>query len=233
MTNDGGVEVLVSFASPERVGGLHEQVFEGERGVVSRDAVRAREPRRGDVEPGLAQERFSQCFVRATGLREFGEDSRLPDVMRGRAEPHACPVDAEVWLSAKEPNGDVVHQCEVRNEPRWSSLLFEQLEHTGWKRHELQQRAIVFGGPVQERLRSRRGAALTSRTPSPARVFALLLTRLRETADDGVALVAGREGSPDQQSEQHIVRSWGAGSPSQGFGEVRGSGRTSRAAARR
>ncbi len=167
MPNDGGVEVLVSFASPERVGGLHEQVFEGERGVVSSDAMRAREPRRGGVKAGIEEERLSHGFVRAAGLRELAEDSRLSDVMRGGAEPHARPVDAEVWLSAKEPSGDVVNQCEVRNEPRWSSLLFEQFEHAGWKCSQPQLSAIVFGGPVQERLRSRRGAALTSRTPSP------------------------------------------------------------------
>mgnify|MGYP007100756162 CR=1 FL=1 len=60
-----------------------------------------------------------------------------------------------------------MHEREVGDEAWWSALLFEQVEHTWWKRHELQLRAIVFGGPGHERLRSRRGAALTSRTPAP------------------------------------------------------------------
>lgn len=133
--NDGGVEALVSSALPQGVGGLHQQVFEGERRVVGRNPVRVREPCGGGVEAGLEQQRLSHRFVRSTRLRELGADSRLSDVMRGRAEPHELAIDLHLRLAkrTKQPNGDVVHEREVGDEPWWRALLLEQLEHTGWK----------------------------------------------------------------------------------------------------
>lgn len=126
VTNDGGLEALVAFALPQGVGGLHEQVFQRER---------SGEPRRGRVEAGVEQHRLSQGFVGSTRLREFGGSSRFPEVVGRSAETNEVPVDTKLRLAsrAKQPNGDVVYEREVSDEPRRSALLFEQLEHAWWK----------------------------------------------------------------------------------------------------
>lgn len=135
VTNDGCVEALVSFALPQRVGGLHEQVFERERRVIGSEAVRAGEPRRGGVEAGVEQERFSHRFVRSTRLRKFGGNTRFPDVMGRGAEPNELAVDTKMRAAerAKQPKGDLVHEREVSDESSGSALCFEQLEHAWWK----------------------------------------------------------------------------------------------------
>lgn len=135
VTNDGGVEGLVSFALPEGVGGLHEQVFERERRVGGSHAMRAGEARRSGIEAGGEQQSFAQRFVGSTGVRQLRRDSRLADVVGRGAETHERPVDAKVCVRERvnEPSGDVVDEDEVRDEPRWSALGFEQLEHPRWK----------------------------------------------------------------------------------------------------
>lgn len=120
VTNDGGLEPFVSFALPERVGGLHEQVFEGERRVIRSEAMGSCEPGGVGSEASGEQERFSDCFVGSARLGQLGRNARLPEVVGCGAEPNELAVEGKARLPerAKEPNGDIVHEGEVSNEPR-------------------------------------------------------------------------------------------------------------------
>lgn len=97
--------------------------------------MRAGEARRSGIEAGGEQQSFAQRFVGSTGVRQLRRDSRLADVVGRGAETHERPVDAKVCVRERvnEPSGDVVDEDEVRDEPRWSALGFEQLEHPRWK----------------------------------------------------------------------------------------------------
>ena len=95
VTNDGGVEALVSFALPERVGGLHEQVFEGERRVIRSEAMGSCEPGGVGSEASGEQERFSDCFVGSARLGQLGRDARLSDVMSCGPKPNELAVEGK------------------------------------------------------------------------------------------------------------------------------------------
>lgn len=99
VTNDGGLEPFVSFALPERVGGLHEQVFEGERRVIRSEAMGSCEPGGVGSEASGEQERFSDCFVGSARLAARKE--RSPS--RGRGLRRRARTELAVEGKARLP----------------------------------------------------------------------------------------------------------------------------------